>query len=278
MPKPSPNHERARLRSLLFPLLALPAAASQACWAPPQGQLIAASELVRQATDVAVAQVISATPLNDYETEYSLIVLEQLAGPARKVITVTGSPARQAGQDSTFDDHKDFRFWAHGGGRTMNGSDCVIHPSFTIGASYLVFEGAPSTWRNFERIGMVDGAVNQDDQWLAYVKARLAQRGDTMATTTDNTPGYERVGRFIYGFHRIVARDALERKTLAAQHAPRELLLRAGALADEFDHIVERSANVPDPEIEATLREAAAVQAALAAWRGDAGARPASAS
>lgn len=271
-----PASKTTPLRGLLLLALALPAAASQACRAPPQGQLIAASDLVRQATDVAVAQVISATPLNDHETEYGLIVLEQLAGPARKRITVRGGPARQAGQDGTFDDHREFRFWARGGGRTMNGSDCVIHPSFTIGASYLVFEGAPSTRRNFERIGMVDGAVNQDDQWLAYVKARLAQRGDTM-TTADTTPGYERVGRFIYGFHRIVARDALERKTLAARHAPRELLLRAGALADEFDHIVARGADVPDAEIEATLREAAAVQAALAAWRGDAGARPAAA-
>lgn len=124
---------------------------------------------------------------------------------------------------------------------------------------------------------MAGGAVNQHDQWLAYVKARLAHREDTMTTTPDTTPGYERVGSFIYGFHRIVARDALERKTLAALHAPRELLLRAGALADEFDHIVQRSADVPDAEIEATLREAGAVQAALAAWRGDAGARAAAA-
>lgn len=276
MPTPSPNQKPPPLRSFLLLLLALPAA-SHACWAPPQGQLIDASELVRQATDVAVAQVVSATPLNDYETEYSFIVLEQLAGPARKVITVTGSPAQPAAGDGTFDDHKDFRFWARGGGRTMNGSDCVIHPGFAVGASYLVFQGAPSTWRNFERIGMAGGAVNQDDEWLAYVKTRLAQREDTMRTNPDTPPGYERVGRFIYGFHRIVARDALERKTLAALHAPRELLLRAGALADEFDHIVQRSADVPDAEIEAALREAAAVQAALAAWRGDAGARPAAA-
>jgi len=276
MPKRSPNNKRLAIRSLLLLLLALPAAASQACWAPPQGQLIAASELVRQATDVTVGQVISATPLNDYETEYSLIVLEQLAGPARKVITVIGGPAQQDDKDGTFGDHKAFRFWARGGGRTMNGPDCAIHPSFVIGASYLVFEGAPITWRNFERIGMVGGAVNQGDQWLAYVKTRLAQREESMSTTTDTPPDYERVGRFIYGFHRIVARNALERKTLAAQHAPHDLLLRAGQLADEYDHIARHGADVPDAEIEATLREAAAVRAALALWRG-AGAPPASA-
>lgn len=277
MQKRSPNNKLPTIHKLLFLLLALPAAASQACRTAPEGQLIDASELVRQATDVAVGQVISATPLNDYETEYRLIVLERLAGPAGKVITVTGGPAKYADKDSTFDDHKDFRFWARGGGRTMNGSDCVIHPSFTIGASYLVFHGAPITWRSFERIGMVGGAVNQDDKWLAYVKTRLAQREDTMSTTANTLPDYERIGRFLYGFQRIVAREALERKTLAAQHAPTELLLRAGRLADEYDHIAKRGADVPDAEIEATLREAAAVRAALVAWRGDAGAPPASA-
>lgn len=271
MSKRPSNNTRLSVRTALFLLLALPAAASQACRSAPEGQLIDAGELVRRATDVAVGQVISATPLNDYDTEYRLIVLDQLAGPARKVITVTGSTAAYRERDTTYDDHKDFRFWARGGGRAMNGADCVIHPSFEVGASYLVFLGAPSTWRSFERIGMIGGAVNQDDRWLAYVKAQLAKRGDTMATTADSAPGYARIGRFLYGFQRIVARQELERRTLAAQHAPTELLLRAGPLADEYDHIVQRGADVPDAEIEATLREAAAVRAALAAWRGNAG-------
>jgi hypothetical protein len=80
-------------------------------------------------------------------------------------------------------------------------------------------------------------------------------------------PDYERVGRFLYGFQRIVAADDLDRKSLAAQHAPAELLKRAGRLADEFDRIVQGGVRAPDAQLDATLREAAAVHAALAAWR-----------
>lgn len=89
---------------------------------------------------------------------------------------------------------------------------------------------------------------------------------DAVAAAPDpraGAPEYERVGRFIYGFHRFVARDDLDRRALAGK-VPKELLLRAGALADEFGHIVHDSARVPDAEMQATLREAEAVGAALA--------------
>jgi hypothetical protein len=261
--KRSSDTKMAALRGVLFLLLALDAASSQACRAPPPGQLIAADEQVRQAQDVAVGQVIGATPLGDEEVEYRFLVLDQLAGPARKTFTIMGRAAERGGKDSTFGDHTDFAFWTRGGGRVMNGADCVIHPGFVVGASYLVFLDSPAAWRSFEKIDMVNGTVNGEDKWLAYVKDQLGKRENTM-------PEYERVGRFIYGFHRSVSREALDRKTLAGQGAPAELLLRAGRLADEFDHIVtsmKSSAGVPDAELDATLREAQAVGAALAAWR-----------
>jgi hypothetical protein len=83
----------------------------------------------------------------------------------------------------------------------------------------------------------------------------------------DGVPAYERIGRFIFGFHRIVSRDELDRKSLAARHAPAELLSRAGRLADEFDRIVQNGGAVADVQMDVTLREAAEVQKALAAWR-----------
>jgi hypothetical protein len=252
-------------------LLALAAPASQACYSPPASQLIAPDEQVHQALDVALGQVISATPLNAEQVEYRFLVLDQLTGPARKVFTVIGSSGDRHGKDSTFNGHADFAFWARGGGRTMNGSDCVIHPDFVVGNSYLVFLGAAPTWRSFEKIDMVGGSVEQDDKWLAYVKDRLHQRRDAdgPAATADRAtvPDYERIGRFVYAFHRMVSRDSLERKTLAAQHAPTPLLLRAGQLADEFDHIVKDGAAVPQAEIDATLNEAAAVRTVLDAWQ-----------
>jgi hypothetical protein len=251
------------MRSLVFALLALHAAASEACRVPPSKLLIPPDEQLVTAADVAVGQVISATPLGDYLVEYRFLTLEQLAGTAQKVFTVMGGPAGFNDKDTSFLDHADFRFWARGGGRTMNGSDCAIHPGFVVGNSYLVFLGSPPTWRSFEKIEMADGRLKDDDKWLVYVKQMLAGRTARGGTT----PDYERVGRFIYGFYRIVSRDDLDRKALAAQHAPDELLLRVGRLADEFDRIVERGAAVPDLQLDLTLREAEAVHAAVAAWR-----------
>ena len=252
-------------------LLALAAPAAEACRAPPARQLIAPDEQVRLAMDVALGQVISATPLDGEQVEYRFLVLDQLGGAARKVFTVIGRSADRYGKDTSFNGQTDFAFWARGGGRTWNGSDCVIHPDFVIGNSYLVFIGSPPTWRSFEKIDMVGGSVDQDDKWLVYVKDRLHQRRDAdgPAATADRAtvPDYERIGRFVYAFHRIVSRDSLERKTLAAQHAPTPLLLRAGQLADEFDHIVKDGASVPQAEIDATLNEAAAVRTVLDAWQ-----------
>ena len=50
--------------------------------------------------------------------------------------------------------------------------------------------------------------------------------------------------RFNFSFNRVVSRDDLDRRTLAGQGAPNELILRAGILADEFDHIAT-SSSVP---------------------------------
>lgn len=261
--------DRTMLRALAFVPLVLYPVVGQACRMAPAGQLIAIDEQIRLASDVAVGQVISATPIDGQDVEYRFLSLDQLKGQSGKVFTVMGHAGKPGGDETTFNDHADFTFWARGGGRVMNDTDCVIHPGFTIGSSYLVFLGSPVTRRSVEKIEMVDGTVNPDDQWLKYVKQQLAQRQlpDTNAGSAaqDPVPRYERIGRFIYRFHRILARDDLDRKTLAGRQAPPALLLRAGRLADEFDHIVG-SNNVPDAEIEATLAEAIAVEKLLAAW------------
>jgi hypothetical protein len=74
-------------------LLALAAPASQACYSPPASQLIAPDEQVHQALDVALGQVISATPLNAEQVEYRFLVLDQLTGPARKVFMARTAPS-----------------------------------------------------------------------------------------------------------------------------------------------------------------------------------------
>jgi hypothetical protein len=249
-------------RALLSLALALAAGAVHACRVAPAAQLIGIDEQLSKATTVALGQAIGATSLDNGMVEYRFLVLEQLAGPAQKVLTVMGRPGGDR-QESSFDNHQDPAFWTRGGGRMVNGTDCVIRPSFVVGDTYLLVLGPTPTRRSFEKIEMAGGSVNQDDQWLRYVKARFAGP----AAQHEGAAEYERVGRFIYAFHRIVARQDLDRLPLAVQGAPEGLMLRAGRLAEDFDGIVQNHARTPDAQFDATLREAAAFQAALQAWR-----------
>lgn len=212
--------------------------------------------------------------MDDRNVEYRFLLLDRLAGQPEKVFTVMGRSGVPGEQETTFDDHTDFTFWAHGGGRVMSSADCIIHPTFVIGSSYLVFLRTPVTRRSLEKIAMVDGVVNPDDQWLTYVKQQLAERQvsarPAISATQSPQRDFERIGRFIYGFYRVVARADLDRKTLASRQAPPELLQRAGRLGDEFDHIVGGS-TIPDAELAATLAEAVAVEKMLAAWSANGG-------
>lgn len=145
-----------------------------ACWAPPQKQLIDVDTQIALATDVVVARVVSAVPAGPLDTDYTFLVQERLAGPARPLFTLTGSPHRDGDKEGDYDRHTAAQFWDRGGGRTMNGSDCVIHPSFEVGATYLVFAAPPYTWRSFERIEATGGRPGPEDKWLAYVRTRLS--------------------------------------------------------------------------------------------------------
>jgi hypothetical protein len=93
---------------------------------------------------------------------------------------------------------------------------------------------------------------------------------DAPATAEAAKPGkqrdYERIGRFIYAFHRAgVSVEQLTDPTLA-RRAPPELAQRAGALAVKYEQIVANQATAPDHELKATLREAELVGATIAQW------------
>jgi hypothetical protein len=255
-----------KLHRLVFALLALGAGAAQACYVAPPAQRIAVEDQVRQPADVMLGQVIGATPLGGDAVEYSFLVMDQMRGLPRKVFTMMGRAASPYDQDTSYDRHRDFAFWAQGGGRSMNDTDCVIHPSFVVGNSYLVFLGAAPTWRSFEKIDMVDGHPDPDDQWLAYVKTALSGTPARL----DTTPDYERIGRLIYGLQRLQAQGDLDRRALATQHAPAQLLMRAGRLGDEYERMLKEpreARRIPDQKIDAALAEAAALHAALETWR-----------
>lgn len=162
-----------------------------ACRVPPASQLMGVDEQIALASDVSLAQVVAATPLEGNVVEYRFVVLQRLAGPERRTFTLRGRAAGTSGasaflaggpadagerENTSFERHTAPPFWQRGGGRTMNGADCAIQPAFALGDSYLVFQGSPWTWRSFERIEAVDGAVDEGDRWLAYVKAGLARQ------------------------------------------------------------------------------------------------------
>ena len=192
-----------RMCTLTCLLSALLVQDAWACRLPPAGQLMDVDEQIAQASDVSLAQVVAATPLAGNTVEYRFVVRQRLAGPAQRTFTLRGrgaaphaAPAFLSGgtagagerETSTFEHHTAPAFWQRGGGRTMNEADCAIHPVFTLGDSYLVFQNSPWTWRSFEKIEVVDGAVDEGDQWLAYVKAGLAKRAASAAASAA-TPG-----------------------------------------------------------------------------------------
>jgi len=82
-------------------------------------------------------------------------------------------------------------------------------------------------------------------------------------------PDYERIGRFIYAFFRAGGGDAQDLgKPGRADGVPPDLAARAHRLTVRFDAAVEMADAMPDAELRAILDEAAAVHAAIAAWRG----------
>lgn len=272
---------RNNWRGIVVLGLALQASAAWACHMPPPSVRVGIDAQIDAATDVAVAKVVDAIPQDGDRVEYHFEVQQRLAGYDRATFTLTGGPGGKDDQDTTFGNHTDPVFWRGGGGRVMNGADCAMHPGFIVGQSYLVFLGDRPTWRSYEKIDTADGVVNRGDQWLAYVRARL--RGQSTASHPvplagaagpADEPDYQRVGRFIYAFHRAgVARQALTGFEMHA--APPALAARARLLAATFDHILQVHAQVPDDEIAAALREAGDLGAALAAWRAAAAAQQA---
>lgn len=193
------RHTVTALRAAAGLVLALAATTSSACYTPPRDQLIGVDEQIYGASDITVAQVIAATPLGGNSVEYHFTVLQRLAGADQTSFEMTGFVPRSNAIDTSFDRHRAPAFWAHGGGRSMNDMDCVIHPTFVVGATYLVFRAMAPTWRSFEKIEAANGVVDEGDRWLAYVKAKLGMPSVPSMSRPGGaaTPDYARIGKFI---------------------------------------------------------------------------------
>lgn len=78
---------------------------------------------------------------------------------------------------------------------------------------------------------------------------------------------YERIGRFIYSFHRICgSADNLTEFGLDTS-APQELAERALSVALKFDYILKNRGSIAEGQFESTLREAADLQTGINEWR-----------
>lgn len=163
-------------RFLLFYALSIVTDKCWACRVPPPEQLINPDVQIALATDVALARVVNAVPGRDKgeDVDYQFLVLKRLAGPDKQLFSISGR-APGLSRDTTFDNRRDEAFWQRGGGRVMNDTDCVIHPDFVVGKTYLVFRDLPMTWRSFEEVETVDGRAGVDDKWFSYVQARVRQ-------------------------------------------------------------------------------------------------------
>jgi hypothetical protein len=86
-------------------------------------------------------------------------------------------------------------------------------------------------------------------------------------SASNDSVDYERIGRFIYTFHRVCGSiDALN-ETALATNAPPELKDLASNLAQKFNHILKNAASTSEKELESTLNQASEVQAQISEWR-----------
>jgi hypothetical protein len=164
---------RCHAPSLLAVLLLAVSGHASACRAAPAGQLIDPDEQLAEAHDIVLATVVGWTPVSGGETPIAFTVVKRLAGFPTGEFVITGTLENEERRI----DHADPAFWRRGGGRTRNGADCVIRPTFVMGGTYLVFRDGPVTWRSYERIGVdVFGRPDPSDKWLAYVSEKLGTR------------------------------------------------------------------------------------------------------
>ena len=143
---------------------------SYACSDPPRDYFLYPNELLRKATGVVLAKVVSKeiipaprVPRPTFE-EVQFKVIENLSGPELKnPLTLKGIISERG--SNHFNNHEDYSFWASP--FTASGGiigDCYAYGVFEKGKIYLIFLGIGNT-KAFEEI-----ADLKNDRWLAMVR------------------------------------------------------------------------------------------------------------
>ena len=162
------------MRLVVGILLTAMAFSGFACEVPPREQYTSPDELISRTKTIALAKVIKAEVAADgFEVLYTFETIKPLKGKATDRFQILGYPGVWEGENRRFNDHSDESFWSKPGGRVANMPDCKIHPTFSVGGTYLVFLEPPYHVKSFEIIIRTHGGTDIRDKWLQYVERRI---------------------------------------------------------------------------------------------------------
>ena len=159
------------MKKLLIYLIFILPVEGFACVSTPPEQYVSPEELISRTDRIVLARTIAAVLEKDnYRVLYTFETIKILKGKVDHEFTILGHPVYQ-GHMTSFNDHFDLGFWiSHGSGRSFHGSDCFIHPSFSVGASFLIFLDEPYHAKSFEHVSKYLGEGHIKDKWLIFVE------------------------------------------------------------------------------------------------------------
>ena len=152
---------------------------ASACFSTPAEQIVSPEALVARTKQIVLARVVKAEA--DFKTSdvtYSFVVDQTVKGENPKIFTIVGASLFYPEDLTTFDYHRSERFWKQDAGRCQHDTDCVIHPAFAVGDTYLIFVDGPYHRKSFERIVMLGKEADTRDKWLVWVENNVKAQQD----------------------------------------------------------------------------------------------------
>ena len=143
---------------------------ASACFVGPKHLSATPGQLVDRTPNIALATVIRAE-VSGQEVVYTFQTLKTIKGEPRREFQLRGEPSLYPAQSDDFERHGKKEFWSYNTmGRLTMDTDCKVHPSFSVGGTYLAFLDLPFHSKSFELIHVTTG--DQQDKWLKYVLNR----------------------------------------------------------------------------------------------------------
>ena len=143
---------------------------ASACFISPKHFSATPDQLVDRTSNIVLATVIRAE-VSGQEVVYTFTTLRTIKGKSKKEFQLRGESSLYPAQSDDFDRHEKKEFWSYNGmGRLTMDTDCKVHPSFSVGGTYLAFLDQPFHSKSFELIHATTG--NREDRWLKYVLNR----------------------------------------------------------------------------------------------------------